>query len=640
MRKIGKESFMLAIQMNKTKWIPAFGLGLLAAWLVREPATRLFLFGRSFAGRSPVIQLMLLFFFAGIFSAALVFAFPRPMKWLAIQYERINLSDEMEKTALSEFAPITRLDGILSAIMGFGALMLYVRTLAPDLQYADSGEFQTVVYSLGTTHPTGYQVYVLLGRLFTLLPIGELAYRVNLFSAFLGALTVSMMYLIVRILAARRLAAATAALAMGVFPLFWYYAVFAESYVPSSAFISGVILAVLLWRMSGKWQWLAIGGLLGGLSLGVHVSAALIAPGIFFYLLASVRDTRNEGVQRDQSKHWRAAFAGVLLGVVLTGAAFLALDANDARADYFHAVVEPNVSAFKLAREDIDSPLERLIFLISARQFRHAMFDDPALVWPERLEIYSRMARTFFHPVTVVLILTGLVVLLMRKWREGWMLLIGWAVTMIFMVNYEIDVPDVLVFFFPVIIFIWLGMGIAALMKALSCVARRFFSVREAVLASALTGIILCGWLVHHYREDIGEAWQQRAVTFMLGSEFAAYAYPLDTPAEVREKASGLVNAVEDDAIVFLGWRLLYPAYFVAHIEGDSPETDFHEAILQGERYPDINESMAAYIEENIPARPVYFYGECPRGPLINQFAVKQQNRDGVALCEVLGLRN
>jgi hypothetical protein len=269
------------------------------------------------------------------------------------------------------------------------------------------------------------------------------------------------------------------------------------------------------------------------------------------------------------------------------------------------------------------------------------MFDDPALVWPERLNIFSQMVRAFFHPITLALILTGMVFLLVRKWREGWLLLIGWAVTMIFMVNYEITVPDVLVFFFPVIIFIWLGLGIAALMQALSWVARRFFSDREAVLASALMGIVLCGWMVHHYREDIGEAWRQRAVTFMLGSEFAAYAYPLDTPAEVREEAGDLVKAVEDDAIVFLGWRLLFPAYFVAHVEGDSPETDFHEAILQqGKGLPDINESMAAYIEKNIQARPVYFYGKCPQGPLINQFAVKQQNRDGVALCEVLGLRN
>ena len=396
--------------MNKTKWIPAFALGLLAAWLVREPATRLILLGRSFAGRSLVIQLMFLFSFAGVFSAALILAFPGPMKWLVDQYERINLPGMSEKMQPSALAPITRLDVVLGAIMGLGALTLYVRTLAPDLQYADSGEFQTVIYSLGTTHPTGYQVYVLLGRLFTLLPFGDLAYRVNLFSAFLGALTVSLMYLIVRILAMRRLAAITAALGLGVSPLFWYYAVFAESYVPSSAFMSGVILAVLLWRVSGKRQWLALSGLLGGLSLGVHVSAALIAPGVFFYLLVCMGDMRNEGTERGKIKHWRAAVVSVLLGIVLAVGAFLALDANDAKADYFHAVVEPNIGAFNLAEEDIDSPFERLVFLFTARQFHYAMFDDPALVWPERFEVFTEMARAFIHPFTIALMLTGLIV--------------------------------------------------------------------------------------------------------------------------------------------------------------------------------------------------------------------------------------
>lgn len=61
---------------------------------------------------------------------------------------------------------------------------LYLPTLAPGLLYGDSAELQTLAQTLGLTHPTGYPVYVLIARLFVaLVPLGSIAYRVNLLSA-------------------------------------------------------------------------------------------------------------------------------------------------------------------------------------------------------------------------------------------------------------------------------------------------------------------------------------------------------------------------------------------------------------------------------------------------------------------------
>jgi len=67
--------------------------------------------------------------------------------------------------------------------IGVCALAMYVRTLAPDVLYSDSAEFQTLAYTLGMTHSTGYPVYLLLGRLLGFLPIGSPAWRINLLSA-------------------------------------------------------------------------------------------------------------------------------------------------------------------------------------------------------------------------------------------------------------------------------------------------------------------------------------------------------------------------------------------------------------------------------------------------------------------------
>ena len=64
-----------------------------------------------------------------------------------------------------------------------------MRTLAPDVLYSDSGEFQTLAYTLGMTHSTGYPVYLPLARLLGFLPLGTLAWRVNLLSALSAAVT-------------------------------------------------------------------------------------------------------------------------------------------------------------------------------------------------------------------------------------------------------------------------------------------------------------------------------------------------------------------------------------------------------------------------------------------------------------------
>ncbi|MBC7260533.1 MAG: DUF2723 domain-containing protein, partial [Chloroflexi bacterium] len=63
------------------------------------------------------------------------------------------------------------------------AFSLYLRTLAPSVLISDPGEYQFVLYELGIPHPTGYPLYVLLGYLWSRLPIGSVAYRINLLSA-------------------------------------------------------------------------------------------------------------------------------------------------------------------------------------------------------------------------------------------------------------------------------------------------------------------------------------------------------------------------------------------------------------------------------------------------------------------------
>src|SRR5437899_1936066 len=72
-----------------------------------------------------------------------------------------------ESKRLSKYAPAALDVGVFVC-----AAALYVRTLAPSVLPGDYAEFQMCAAVLGVPHPTGYPLYILLGKLFTLLPAG------------------------------------------------------------------------------------------------------------------------------------------------------------------------------------------------------------------------------------------------------------------------------------------------------------------------------------------------------------------------------------------------------------------------------------------------------------------------------------
>ena len=69
------------------------------------------------------------------------------------------------------------------------AFVVYALSLSLGVFGWDSAELTLGIYSQGIVHSTGYPLYLILGRLFTLLPLSaDFAIRANLFSAFCGAL--------------------------------------------------------------------------------------------------------------------------------------------------------------------------------------------------------------------------------------------------------------------------------------------------------------------------------------------------------------------------------------------------------------------------------------------------------------------
>ena len=180
------------------------------------------------------------------------------------------------------------------------AFAVYVRTLAPTVMWYDMGEFATGAYVLGIAHNTGYPLFMLLGKLFTFIPLGDVAYRVNLMSAFFAALTVMVMYLIVYRLTRMRTAAIIGALTLAFTSTLWSNATWAESY-DINAFLTVFILYHLIrWMETDHQRHLFVSTLVFGLSLGNHRMILGLAP-VMVYLM--VDKMLKEGIHFDRRQY-------------------------------------------------------------------------------------------------------------------------------------------------------------------------------------------------------------------------------------------------------------------------------------------------------------------------------------------------
>ncbi|MDM8528901.1 DUF2723 domain-containing protein [Anaerolineales bacterium HSG24] len=202
----------------------------------------------------------------------------------------------------------SKIEFLIAVTLALLALALYLLTLAPTVLLADPGEFQFVAWLPGIAHPTGYPLYTMLGWLWThLLPVGEVAWRMNLFSAVGGALTVGTTFLVARLfvgrvypdsdLVAQRIAAGLTATMLATNSVFWSQAIIAEVYTLHSLFIALIIGLALqtndspqTLKVSKTFRVLA---LIFGLGLTHHVTTILLLPGLLGYWVLTYRTVPN-----------------------------------------------------------------------------------------------------------------------------------------------------------------------------------------------------------------------------------------------------------------------------------------------------------------------------------------------------------
>lgn len=183
---------------------------------------------------------------------------------------------------------------VLACIIPFS---LYMATLAPSVTFFDSGEFLTATASMGSAHSPGYPLFLMYAKLFTWIPLGNIAFRINVATAASSSIACLLVYLLVLYLLKKEVllenlrfnnfavkaAGLAAAVAFSVTPRLWLQSNHDKPY-PLLAFITAIIFYLLLkWREqyregSERPGYIYVCTFLAGLAMAVHQTIVLLLP--------------------------------------------------------------------------------------------------------------------------------------------------------------------------------------------------------------------------------------------------------------------------------------------------------------------------------------------------------------------------
>ncbi len=198
-------------------------------------------------------------------------------------------------------------------IAGAASFAVYLRTMCRTIYVGDSGELAAAVHVVGIPHPPGYPLYVLLGKLFSLLlPFGKPALRLNLFSAVCCSASVMFVYLTFHLLEFDWFIAAAASLCWAFSASFWSQSGIARVYA-----LGALISAISTWCFV-HWYvdltamgWLLSAAFVVGLGLANH---PVVGAHAFGFTLAAIA-VRPE--MRTDWLFWATYFACLVPGLLL-----------------------------------------------------------------------------------------------------------------------------------------------------------------------------------------------------------------------------------------------------------------------------------------------------------------------------------
>ncbi len=184
------------------------------------------------------------------------------------------------------------------------SLITYTLTVEPTASFWDCGEFIACAYKLQVPHPPGAPLFLLLGRMFSFLALGDVtrvAFWINMMSVVASAFTILFMHWTIVMIGRKvlrkpfaeltqsegiilLLSGAVGSLIYAFSDTFWFSAVEAEVYAMSSFFTAIVVWAAFRWELveneAEANRWILFIAYLIGLSIGVHLLNLVTLPAL------------------------------------------------------------------------------------------------------------------------------------------------------------------------------------------------------------------------------------------------------------------------------------------------------------------------------------------------------------------------
>ena len=480
-------------------------------------------------------------------------------------------------TWLARAGEIARRHWALALAFSF-PLAMYTITLAGTVFGLDSAEFSAAAYSLGVPHATGYPLYMMLGKLFTFLPMGDVGYRLNLMSAVFAAFTVAVVYQILLLVTTRALLSLALSLFFAFSYYFWTASVIAEVYTLHALLTGLVILMWLMWNQKQDRKLLYLAAAIWGLSFGNHISTVLLGPAFGYMLLVAF--------QR-KALPWQSL-------MVMAGLFILGLSTYAYLPWRYLAEATPHVGRFDnegvFTRIDLTS-IQGMWWMLSGKDYGAFLFPYDLLGALNELAQYNLWLLANFLGVGVALGIVGMLRSALIQ-RPGFVFLgLIFVANVAFFVNYGALDKDTM--FLPTYLVwtIWMGVGAGFL---LDTIKRRREADRLQHPGRAPTPITRMPW-------------EKVAFVLPLAALIINFSYAdLSSDQSVRQKYTAILAAVEEDALLLGWWPDTTPMVYLQHVEGMRPDVSIiHRSwITRGDETKLINSA--------VHERPVYVLGPLP----------------------------
>lgn len=183
---------------------------------------------------------------------------------------------------------------ILSFLVPF---FIYNLTLLPYVGFWDTGEFQTIAYTVDIAHPTGYPTYILLGKFFvSIFNLGTVAWRMNLLSAIYVSLGLCIFGFLIKKMSKNIILSVLIPILFSVNPYLWSIAIRADPHSLHILFVSVFMYFSYEIIAHKNINFLGPISFTTGLSLGNHMLSIFLIPS----LILSYIYAKNNIVQKKQ----------------------------------------------------------------------------------------------------------------------------------------------------------------------------------------------------------------------------------------------------------------------------------------------------------------------------------------------------